>query len=298
MDVPGLIGIKIGQSQGFLEDGTRVPLSLVRLDKTVVTQIKTSEKNGYSSVQLGLGEKKKVTKSLQGHFKKANLTTTPRYLKELRLEKDTALEAGSQVISEEVLAPGDIVKVIGTSKGKGYAGVVKKYHFKGGPKTHGQSDRHRAPGSSGQSTTPGRVYKGKRMSGRMGSDTVTIKNLQVIDLENGVLSIIGLIPGPRGSLVTVLKTGVNKKFKSIYKPQSADEIANNQVEPDVIAETESVVEEQNSEVPSEAVEVKPDSQIDLVEVSDESSETPVEEAKAENAPSETEEVKEDVEETK
>jgi len=292
-----ILGKKLSMTQVFREDGTVVPVTRVQAGPCFVTQVR--QENGTAKIQIGFGTQKtfRLNKAQQGHLKDINHENgvTVRYLKET--ESDQNLSRGDK-FTVATFDAGEKVKVIGTSKGKGYAGVVKKYHFKGGPKTHGQSDRHRAPGSSGQSTTPGRVYKGKRMSGRMGSDTVTIKNLQVIDLENGVLSIIGLIPGPRGSLVTVLKTGVNKKFKSIYKPQSADEIANNQVEPDVIAETESVVEEQNSEVPSEAVEVKPDSQIDLVEVSDESSETPVEEAKAENAPSETEEVKEDVEETK
>ncbi len=261
MDVPGLIGIKIGQSQGFLEDGTRVPLSLVRLEKSTVTQVKTSEKNGYSAIQIGLGEKKKVTKSLVGHFKKANLASNPRHLKEIRLEKDSTLEAGNEIVSEEILAPGDIVKVVGVSKGKGYAGVVKRHNFRGGPKTHGQSDRHRAPGSSGQSTTPGRVYKGKRMSGRMGNDTVTVKNLQIIDLENGVLSIIGLIPGPRGSLVTVLKTGANKKFKSLYKVASVEESATEEATQEAPNETtpqevEEKVEEVKAEEKSEAKATK------------------------------------------
>lgn len=243
MDIPGLIGIKIGQEQGFLEDGTRVPLSLVRLEKPVVVQIKNVDKHGYNSVQIGVGTKKKVTKPLQGHFKKANLKTTPRYLKEIRTTKESSLEVGSEINPEEVLAVGDVVRVTGISKGKGYAGVVKRYHFKGGPKTHGQSDRHRAPGSSGQSTTPGRVYKGKRMSGRMGNETVSIKNLQVINLEDGILSIIGLIPGPKGSLVTILKTGAKKKFKPLFKASSESDVAADAIPVEV---TEAVVVTEDS----------------------------------------------------
>lgn len=300
MDVPGLIGIKIGQSQGFLEDGTRVPLSLVRLDKAVITQVKTSEKNGYSSVQIGLGEKKKTTKSLQGHFKKANLKFTPRKLKEIRLEKDSTLELGTEIVSEEILAPGDIVKVTGVSKGKGYAGVVKRHNFRGGPKTHGQSDRERAPGSSGQSTTPGRVYRGKRMSGRMGNETVTVKNLQVIDLENGVLSIIGLIPGPRGAAVTVLKTGVNKKFKSLYKVVSADEA----VAEEAVAEEAAVpVEEKVEEVAQNEEKVEAASEEVPVEQQKEEAQAAAEEtteasAVTEEAVEVKEEVKEEAEEAK
>lgn len=299
MDIPGLIGIKIGQSQGFLEDGTRVPLSLVRLDKAVVTQVKTSEKNGYSSVQIGLGEKKKVTKSLQGHFKKANLKSTPRTLKEIRLEKDSTLELGAEIVSEEILAPGDIIKVTGISKGKGYAGVVKRYNFRGGPKTHGQSDRHRAPGSSGQSTTPGRVYRGKRMSGRMGNDTVSIKNLQVIDLENGVLSIIGLIPGPRGAVVTVLKTGVNKKFKSLYKVTSTDESAVEKATEESTAPVEEKVEEvtQEEKVETASEKVSTEEQKEEVQAVVETKET-TETSAAEETIEVKEETKEEAEEAK
>lgn len=261
----GLIGIKIRQEQAFLEDGTRVPITLVRLDKTVVTQIKMVDKDGYSALQIGMGEKKKVNKPLQGHFKKASLTVNPRHLKEIRIQKDTTLEIGSEINPEEIIAPGDVVKVIGTSKGKGYAGVVKRYHFKGGPKTHGQSDRHRAPGSSGQSTTPGRVYKGKRMSGRMGDETVSVKNLQVINLAEGVLSIIGLVPGVKGSVVTIIKTGVNKKFTPLYSPKS------DETEVDVVPEevTEAVVvSDDSSNITNEpvvAVESAPESESIQVE---------------------------------
>ncbi|MBI1982210.1 MAG: 50S ribosomal protein L3 [Candidatus Levybacteria bacterium] len=119
----------------------------------------------------------------------------------------------------EVFKPGDIVDVIGVSKGKGFAGVVKRHHFKGGPRTHGQSDRERAPGSIGQTTTPGRVYKGKRMAGRMGHERVTIKNLQVIDVSEDKILIKGLVPGPKNSLVMVRKVSEDKKFVPLYKEE-------------------------------------------------------------------------------
>jgi large subunit ribosomal protein L3 len=141
---------------------------MTRIDVSgiVVSQIKTAEKDGYDAVQLGYGMTKKADKPTAGHSKKAGLNSTPRFFKETRADKIEGIELGSAVNVEEVLSAGDIVDVTGVTKGKGYAGVVKRHHFKGGPKTHGQSDRHRAPGSIGQSTTPGRVYKGKRMAGR------------------------------------------------------------------------------------------------------------------------------------
>jgi hypothetical protein len=135
-----------------------------------------------------------------------------------------SVEVGSAVVVEEVLSAGDIVDVSGVSKGKGYAGVVKRHHFKGGPKTHGQSDRHRAPGSIGQSTTPGRVYKGKRMAGRMGAEDVTVKNLEVIDIQDGVLVVKGLVPGHISSIVTITRRGVNKKHMGLFKVEVEAEV--------------------------------------------------------------------------
>lgn len=221
MNVQSLIGTKINQTQGFLEDGTRVPLSLIALGGNVVTQIKGDEKEGYNSVQVGFGTKRVVTKAEAGHSKKAGLEKTPRFLKEVRVDGPADVEVAAIISPEEVFEAGDIIDVMGTSKGKGFAGGVKRHHFKGGPKTHGQSDRHRAPGSIGQGTTPGRVYKGKRMAGKMGNEQVTIKNLQVLSVVDGILCIKGLVPGVKGGLLVVTKVGKNKKFTPLYR--KADE---------------------------------------------------------------------------
>lgn len=218
-----IIGKKLGQTQGFLENGARIPMTRIDVSSNVVSQIKNMEKDGYEAVQLGFGENKKSDKPTTGHAKKAGLTKTPRFFMESKADKVDGVELGSAVNIEEVLAAGDIVDVTGTSKGKGYAGVVKRHHFKGGPKTHGQSDRHRAPGSIGQSTTPGRVYKGKRMAGRMGVDQVTVKNLEVIELKDGILLVKGLVPGYISSIVSITRRGENKKHIGLYKEPVAEE---------------------------------------------------------------------------
>lgn len=233
MNVQSLIGTKIDQTQGFLEDGTRVPLSLISLAGNVVTQIKSDEKEGYNSVQVGFGTKRVVSKAEAGHSKKAGLEKTPRFLKEVRLDGPADVEIASVIAPEEVFEAGDIIDVMGTSKGKGFAGGVKRYHFKGGPKTHGQSDRHRAPGSIGQGTTPGRVYKGKRMAGKMGNEQVTVKNLLVLNIVDGILYIKGLVPGVKGGLLTVTKVGKDKKFTPLYK--KAEDIVVEEVEASEVA---------------------------------------------------------------
>lgn len=229
--ISSIIGKKLGQTQGFLEDGSRIPMTRIAVSGNVVSQIKTSDKDGYDSIQLGFGNNKKADKPTTGHSKKAGLKQTPRFFRETKADKLEGIELGQEINVEEVLSAGDIIDVSGTSKGKGYAGVVKRHHFKGGPKTHGQSDRHRAPGSIGQSTTPGRVYKGKRMAGHMGAANVTVKNLEVIDYTDGVLLVKGLIPGPISSIVTITRRGTNKKHQGIYKePVVEEEILDVKVE--------------------------------------------------------------------
>lgn len=213
----GLIGKKQNQTQGFLQDGTRVPLTVVSAMGNWVTQVKNDDRDGYSSIQLGFGIKKKPNKSKLGHSKKAGLGQTPRFFREIKADSEN-VQLGSQINPSDVFKPGDIVDVTGVSKGKGFAGVVKRHHFKGGPRTHGQSDRERAPGSIGQTTTPGHVYRGKRMAGRMGHENATVKNLEVIDVTNeGAILIKGLVPGGKNSIVVVKKVGENKKFVPLYK---------------------------------------------------------------------------------
>lgn len=246
--IQSLIGRKIDQTQGFLEDGTRVPLSVISVAGNMVTQIKTTDHEGYNSIQLGFGTWKRPTKPMAGHIKKAGLDkATPRFFREVRVDDTPDQTLGSAILVSEVFEPGDVINVTGTSKGKGYAGVVKLHGFHGGPKTHGQSDRHRAPGAIGSGTTPGRVYRGKKMSGRMGNEQVTIKNLEILDVKEDTILVRGLVPGSKGSIVTITKVGKNKKFKPLWSEKPADS-AESFVEPK---------EDQKVEENVEAVPVEP-----------------------------------------
>lgn len=222
-----ILGLKQTVSQKFLEDGTRIPVTVVLVSDNPITAIKTMEKHGYNAVQLGWGS---FTKEHSADDKKQGTKKklAPHFLKEVRLADNINLEelpkAGEALTASRVLKAGDIIDVTGISKGKGFAGGVKRYHFKGGPRTHGQSDRERAPGSIGQTTTPGRVYKGKRMAGKMGHETVTIKNLVVVDVQEGEILIKGLVPGIPQSLLLIKKTGEKKKFTPLLKePEIASE---------------------------------------------------------------------------
>jgi large subunit ribosomal protein L3 len=203
----GLIGKKIGMTQIFTEDGAAVPMTLIEAGPCYVTQIITSENDGYSAVQIGFEESKpkRLTGGELGHLKRNNLPPL-KYLREFRA-KDHGLKEGDQITVSE-FEMGELVDVIGTSKGKGFQGGVKRYHFKGGPKTHGQSDRQRAPGSRSSTTTPGRVYKGSRGPGHMGNDRITAQHLKVVllDKERNLIGVRGAIPGPRGGLVLVKST--------------------------------------------------------------------------------------------
>lgn len=212
--VNAILGIKLGQSQQFDSSGRRIPVTTIVAGPCWVTKINS---NGYQSLQLGFGSRKHQTKALAGHTKKAGIEQTPRFFREIRVQAHTGgvlnsdsppvRAAGDKITVGDVFAPGDPVRVTGTSKGKGFAGVVKRHGFHGGPRTHGQSDRERAPGAVGSGTTPGRVYKGKRMAGRMGSDKVTVKGLRVvaIDPENNLLTIKGLVPGASKGLLLIQK---------------------------------------------------------------------------------------------
>ena len=204
-----ILGQKQEMSQVFI-DGLRYPVTWVKAGPCVVTQIKTSEQTNLWSVQLGFGDKKvkNVTKPMQGHLRGVlKNKKAPRFLREVASVDDPQLKVGDLVYAKDLLAAGDSVVVSSVSKGKGFAGVVKRHKFAGGPKTHGQSDRWRAPGSIGQGTTPGRVYKGKRMAGRMGGESVSVKGLKILQMEedSGRLAILGTIPGSKGSLVVISK---------------------------------------------------------------------------------------------
>ena len=200
----GLIGKKIGMSQIFDERGVAYPVTLIEAGPCYVTQIRRPESEGYSAVQLGYSEThpKRLTGGELGHLKGGNLPPL-RFLREFRT-KSLDLSVGD-VMKADVFSVGERVDVIGTSKGKGFAGGVKRFHFAGGPKTHGQSDRHRAPGSNGSGTTPGRVYKGSRRPGHMGDERVTVQSLKVVlvDVERNLIGVHGAVPGSKGGLVII-----------------------------------------------------------------------------------------------
>lgn len=178
-------GTKLNQEQTWTESGMRLPVTIIRTLPMTVSQIKTQDKDGYQAIQVSFGGKKR----------------------EIRGENLDEIKVNEVIEAQAVLKPGDKVKVTGTSRGRGFMGVVKRWGFAGGPKTHGQSDRHRAPGSIGQGTDPGRVHKGKKMAGRMGGRQVTVRGLRVVKVgpENQELWVTGVIPGNKGGLVEVIK---------------------------------------------------------------------------------------------
>ena len=200
----GLIGKKIGMTQIFDEQGAAVPSTLIEAGPCYVTQIRSMDRDGYSAVQLGFDEvkPKRVTKGELGHLSKNDLPPL-RFLREFRAKQIELAEG--DVIKVDTFEIGDHVDVIGTSKGRGFTGAVKRYNFKGGPRTHGQSDRERAPGSHGSGTTPGRVYKGVRAPGHHGNARITSSNLKVafLDAERNLIGVHGSVPGSRNGLVMI-----------------------------------------------------------------------------------------------
>ncbi|AHD20721.1 50S ribosomal protein L3 [Rhodococcus pyridinivorans] len=207
--IKGILGTKLGMTQVFDENNRVVPVTVVKAGPNVVTQIRTEERDGYNAVQLAYGAiaPRKVNKPVRGQFEKAGVTPR-RHLVELRIEDASEYEVG-QELTAEVFEDGAYVDVTGTSKGKGFAGTMKRHGFAGQGASHGTQAVHRRPGSIGGCATPGRVFKGTRMSGRMGSDRITTQNLSVhkVDAENGLLLIKGAIPGRKGGLV-IVKTAV------------------------------------------------------------------------------------------
>ena len=201
----GLLGKKLGMTQVWDANNKLVPVTVVEITPNVVTQLRTSEVDGYSAVQIAYGQidPRKVTKPLTGHFEKAGVTPR-RHLTEVRTA-DAAEYTLGQELTVDIFEPGKKVDVVGTSKGKGFAGVMKRHNFKGVSSSHGSHRNHRKPGSIGASSTPSRVFKGMRMAGRMGGDRVTVLNLTVhsVDLEKGILLVKGAVPGARGRIVFV-----------------------------------------------------------------------------------------------
>jgi large subunit ribosomal protein L3 len=199
----GLIGKKIGMTQVFDEQGVAQPVTIIEAGPCFVTQVRNPEKDGYAAVQLGFGEvhPKRLTGGELGHLNTNGLAPM-KFLREFRSKESASV---GDKLTVDVFAVGERVDVVGTSKGKGFAGGVKRHHFAGGKKTHGQSDRHRAPGSRSSGTTPGRVYKGSRGAGHMGTDRVTVQALKIvmIDAERNLLGVRGAVPGGKGGLVLI-----------------------------------------------------------------------------------------------
>jgi large subunit ribosomal protein L3 len=204
-NVKGLLGTKLGMTQLWDENNRVVPVTVVAAATNVVTQVRTPESDGYNAIQVGFGEieGRKVTKPSAGHFGKAGVTPR-RHLAEIRTADAASYQVG-QELTPELFAAGDDVDVTGTSKGKGFAGTMKRHGFSGVGASHGAHRNHRKPGSIGACATPGRVFKGTRMSGRMGTDTVTTQNITVhaVDAEKGLILLKGAVPGPKGGLLVI-----------------------------------------------------------------------------------------------
>lgn len=201
IEMKALLAQKREMTQIYDEDGAVIPVTILDVSDVYVIGIKNSDKDGYNATILGKGKKKNANKPEVGKYKK--LGFVPNYIKEIR---DLVLETDeNSKLTVSLFKNGEIVSVTGSSKGKGFQGVVKRWNFHGGPKTHGQSDRWRAPGSIGSGTTPGRVYKGKKMAGRMGGEQITVKNLEVVfvDEKNELLGIKGAVPGNKGAFILI-----------------------------------------------------------------------------------------------
>jgi large subunit ribosomal protein L3 len=211
-EVRGLLGTKLGMTQTWDENNRVVPVTVIEVGSNVVTQIRSPETDGYAAVQVGYGaiDARKVVKPLRGHFDKAGVPPR-RHLAEIRTVDATSYTLG-QELSPEVFTVGERIHVTGTSKGKGFAGAMKRHGFAGLRASHGVHRKHRSPGAIGGAATPGRVFKGQQMPGRMGAETVTVQNLTVhgVDVEKGLILVKGAVPGPRGSVV-VLRSVSNAK---------------------------------------------------------------------------------------
>ena len=207
--ITGLLGKKIGMTQLLEADGTAVPVTVIQAGPCVVVQKKTKQKDGYDAVQLGFVEfvkPKRVNKAMTGHFKKSNVAPA-RFMREVGVQGEEGANPGDKVMVD-IFSRNELVHILGTSKGRGFAGLIKRHHFRGGRATHG-SMFHRAPGSIGSSAYPSRVLKGMRMAGHLGNARVTVQNLRVarIDEENNLLFVRGAVPGPEGAYVVVEKSG-------------------------------------------------------------------------------------------
>jgi large subunit ribosomal protein L3 len=209
----GIIGKKVGMTQVFDETGNAIPVTVIEAGPCYVTQIRTAEKDGYVAIQLGFGQTKpqRLTQGALGHLKRNDLPAL-RHLREFRLRNGDVDVQEGQEVKADVFVKGERVDVIGTSKGRGFAGTIKRHNFGRQPKTHGQSDRERAPGSVGGTTTPGRTFKGQRMAGHMGQERVTAQNLEVVvvDASRNLLAVRGSVPGANGGIVVIKPARVRR----------------------------------------------------------------------------------------
>lgn len=205
MTIEGLLGRKLGTTQVFDEKGRLRGVTVVEVGPCYVTHLRTPESDGYTAIQVGFQDDKRLNKPESGHLKAAG-NVKLRHLAEFKTDGSTSYTLGEK-LGSELFEAGQLVDVTATSKGRGFQGGVRRHNFRGGPRTHGQSDRHRAPGSIGSGTTPGRVFKGTRMAGHMGSERVTVQNLEVVmkNDERSVIFVAGSVPGPVGALVRVRK---------------------------------------------------------------------------------------------
>lgn len=208
LTIKGIIGRKLGMTQICMDDGTAEAITAIEAGPCTITQVRTSGKEKYNAVQLGFSQAKRLSSPQRGHLKELGQF---KYLREFRMDDVEAAKVGDKV-DVSLFKAGDLVDVTGISKGKGFAGVVKRHHFAGGPKTHGQSDRHRAPGSIGATTSPGRVFKGMRMAGHMGDERVTVRHLEVFEADpaRNLLLVKGAVPGATNGLLMIRKSGGRK----------------------------------------------------------------------------------------
>ncbi|MCI0777019.1 MAG: 50S ribosomal protein L3 [Chloroflexi bacterium] len=271
--IDGVLGRKLGMVQVFDPEGRMRGATVIEAGPCLVTQIKTTDRDGYDAVQLGFGSAKRRNKPMRGHLKQQG---DLRYLREFKVDEPSKHAIGER-IGVEMFEPGDRVNVTGTSKGRGFAGVVKRYHFAGGPKTHGQSDRHRARGSIGAGNTPGRVFKGMRMAGHMGAEQVTVRRLEVLqsDPARGLLIVAGSVPGPKDGLLKirydaktleVARTREPKQFEETAPP--ADEEETPTAEAETTAEDEETTAAEKNADSDESAEDAPQASADEEETSD------------------------------
>ena len=206
--VQGIIGKKLGMTQIFRDDGKAEAVTAIEAGPCTVIQVKTTAKEGYNAAQLGFGETKQLKSPQRGHLKELGQF---KYLREFRVDDTEAIKVGDRV-DVSLFKAGDLVDITGISKGKGFAGVVKRYHFAGGPKTHGQSDRHRAPGSIGAGTSPGRVLRGLHVAGHMGNSRVTVRHLEILEADptRNLLLVKGAVPGAKNGLLLIRKSARGK----------------------------------------------------------------------------------------